>query len=250
MHFAVDNSEIAQDQSVRTGKLCSELRTTQMANEVYYSKIFSNFSVYAKVHTGLDHKEFSEQLKNNPTAIDKLVESSKRHYRGQKLSQDDLPQTFFGDRGEWKIDKLPGAFFANGYIVVQQKCFDVFSKFDLGGTEMVPAKIYQVDRKTEVEGPFYVFNFGCVKDTFLLDKSTNMNGPLKSPFIPKPIWTDPLIPKDNQIAVSLLALDGPDLWFEKELSRIIFMSGRLRDALKAEKLHVPFKFYKCRVVGE
>jgi hypothetical protein len=89
-----------------------------------------------------------------------------------------------------------------------------------------------------------------VKDTFLLDKSTNMNGPLKSQFIPKPIWTDPVIPKDNQIAVSPLALDGPDLWFEKELSRIIFMSGRLQDALKAEKLHVPFKFYKCRVVGE
>lgn len=38
--------------------------------------------------------------------------------------------------------------------------------------------------------------------------------------------------------------------FEKGLPRLIFMSGGLRDALKAEKLHVPFKFSKCRVVGE
>jgi hypothetical protein len=231
--LTVDNSEITEDQAPRTGKLSSELGTTQMANEVYYSKIFSNFSVYAKVNTGLDHKEYYELAAKDPPVADRIVELSKRYYRGQKLSEDDLPQTFFGDRGEWKIDKLPEAFFANGYIVVQQRCFDVFSKFDLGATELVPAKIYQVDRKTEVPGPFYVFNFGCVKETF-----------------PKPIWLEPVIPKDNQIAVSPLALEGPDLWFEKELSRLIFMSGRLRDALKAEKLHGPFKFYKCRVVGE
>lgn len=245
-HLRMVDKLLAEDQISNSGKLNSEYRTAQMADEVYYSRIHSNYSVFAKVHTGLDDREYEEQFKIDRAVTNIIVERSKLHARGQKLGLDELPQKFFGRILEGKIGTMPEAFYANGYIVVQQKCFDVFSRFDLGPTDLVPAKVYQKDRETEVKGPFYVFNFGCIKESFVPEKSEDMTSSIFEPSGPKKYM--PVVEKDNQIALSSEALSGPDLWHEKGLPRMIFMSGRLRDALKAEKLHVAFKFIKCRVV--
>jgi hypothetical protein len=246
-HIGIVDKSLAEDQISNSGKLNSDYGTAQMADDVYYSRIHSNYSVFAKVHTGLDDMEYSEQFKRDRSVTNIIVERSERHARGQKLGLDELPQSFFGDTLESKINSLPEAFYANGYIVVQQKCFEVFSRFDLGSTDLVPAKVYQKDRKTEVKGPFYVFNFGCVKESFVPGKSLGMRQPFQTP--EGLVWSGPPFPpEDNQLAVSPDALSGPELWIEKGLPRVIFMSGRLRDALKAEKLHVPFKFIKCRIV--
>jgi hypothetical protein len=218
-----------------------------MNNDVYYSGIHSNYSVFAKLHTGLDDGEYEEQFKKDRTVTNIIVERSQRHARGQKLGLDELPQKFYGRIFEDKIRTLPEAFYANGYIVVQQKCFDVFSHFDLGSTDLVPAQIFQKNRTTEIEGPFYVFNFGYIKESFIPEKSTGLRPAIQT--AEGPVWTEPMMPEDDQISLSSMALNGPDLWFERGLPNLIFMSGRLRDALKAEKLHVPFKFFKCRVVG-
>jgi hypothetical protein len=246
-HMGIVDKLLAEDQISNSEKLNSEYRTAQMADEVYYSRIFSNYSGFAKVHTGLDDREYEEQFKIDRAVTNIIVERSERHARGQKLGLDELPQKFYARILEDKIRTLPEAFYANGYIVVQQKCFNVFSRFHLGSTDLVPAKIYQKDRKTEIEGPYYVFNFGCIKESFVPEKSSGMRQPFQTS--EGLVWSGPPItPEDNQLAVSSNALSGPDLWFEKGLPNLIFISGRLRDALKAEKLHVPFKFFKCRVV--
>jgi hypothetical protein len=245
-HLRIVDKFFVEDQISNSENLNSKYRNAPMADEVYYSRIHSNYSVFAKVHTGLDDREYEEQFKIDRAVTNIIVERSKLHARGQKLGLDELPQKFFGRILEGKIGTLPEAFYANGYIVVQQKCFDVFSRFDLGQTDLVPAKIYQKDRKTEIEGPFYVFNFGCIKESFVPEKSTGLLPPIQT--AQGPVWTEPMTPENNQISVSSGAFNGPDLWFEEGLPRMIFMSGRLRDALRAEKLHVPFKFIKCRVV--
>jgi hypothetical protein len=242
-----DTSQLMVDNLIDAPTHISGQEKALMNNDVYYSGIHSNYSVFAKVHTGLDDGEYEEQFKKDRTVTNIIVERSQCHARGQKLGLDELPQKFYARILEDKIKTLPEAFYANGYIVVQQKCFDVFSQFDLGQTDLVPAKIYQKDRTTEIEGQFYVFNFGCIKESFIPEKSLGMRKPFQTP--DGLVWSGPPVPpEDNQLAVSPDALSGPDLWFEKGLPRLIFMTGRLRDALKAEKLHVPFKFFKCHVV--
>jgi hypothetical protein len=247
-HLRIVDKFFVEDQISNSGKLNSEYRTAEMADDVYYSNIYGNFAVFAKVNTGVDEQDYSEISKNNRPVIDRLLENDRKNSTGQKLTLEELTQQFFGDRDARKIEKLPEAFFANGYITVQQKCADVFARFDLGATDLVPAKFYQKDRKTEIHGSFYVFNFGCTKQSLLPEQSTGVKVLVQTE--DGPIWRLPLREEDGQVALSSLALTGPDLWFENRMPQVIFMSGRLRDALKAEKLDGPFKFFKCRVVEE
>jgi hypothetical protein len=225
-----------------------ESQENPQMTDVYYSSIYSNFSVYAKVHTSFNPDITKGEYDSNRLQLASEAEIYKRNKTGQKLSLAELPQQFYGNRDKKKIEKLPEAFFANGYIVVQQKCADVFVRFDLGATDLVPAKVFQKDRKTEVLGSFYVFNFGCTKQSFLPEQSTGIKEAIQTK--DGPLWLEPLTKEDGQLALSPLALAGPDLWFEKGMPSVPFVSGRLREALQSEKLDGPFKFFRCRVVGE
>lgn len=217
-----------------------------MSKEVYYSDIWSNFSIFAKVNTGVDPLEATEFYKKNPSLDDIQVDRYRRYEKAKKLSLDELPIKFFVDR--WAVIKhLPQAVYANGYIVVQQKCADVFSQFELGQTDLVSCKILQADRKTELEGTYYVVNFGTQKSAFLPEKSQDLKPPYEFPHGTS--WILPYDQKNDQIAVSAAALEGPHMWYDPKLLRTTFMSGALHDALKIAKLDKLFNFYSCRVVG-
>jgi hypothetical protein len=217
-----------------------------MSKQVYYSDIWSNFNVFAMVNTGVDPYESMEVFKNNRALSDQILDRANRYEKANKLSLDELPLQFFVDRGK-SVKELPQAIFANGYIVVQQKCADVFSQFDLGQTDLVPCKILQADRKTELDGTYYVVNFGTQKNVLLPEKSLGLRPPYEHPDEARRVLPDGR--GNDQIAVSAAALEGPDMWYDPKMLRTTFMSGALHDALKDAKLDKLFKFYSCRVIG-
>jgi hypothetical protein len=54
--------------------------------------------------------------------------------------------------------------------------------------------------------------------------------------------------QDGNVAVSPVALEGPDLWVSPPLIRIFFLSDRLTQALRAAKMSRVFGFRACRIV--
>jgi hypothetical protein len=57
----------------------------------------------------------------------------------------------------------------------------------------------------------------------------------------------PTIKKDDQLAVSPAAFDGPDVWVDPLLFKSVFLSGALGDALDAAGLRRAFDLFRCRV---
>ncbi|WP_217488183.1 hypothetical protein, partial [Onishia taeanensis] len=55
---------------------------------------------------------------------------------------------------------------------------------------------------------------------------------------------------DNGLALSNRALQGVDLWMEKKMRKVFFMSDHLVQALKSEKLSQTLKPYRCRVIEQ
>jgi hypothetical protein len=213
---------------------------------IYYSKIHSNFPVYAKVYAWLSVKEFEVAHGEKSPEVARIVDIAKRYTLGDKLQDSEMPPAFCAQPHK-RIAKLPEAFYANGYIVVQEKCAEVFRQFDLGENSLVPKKIYQNDRTTPVEGQFYILNFGTVKDTLIPEKSTSLTGPINH--ASGTMWRFPLKTADDQVVLSSKALEGPDMWHEKSMFEAIFFSERLWRALEKAKLTKPFMGFRCQIAG-
>jgi hypothetical protein len=186
---------------------------------------------------------------------DHLVAIQQAIQAGQPLSVSEFPQAIWarsaqdgreidlgGLGGNGPIKHLPHLFFGYGFWVVSQAAADVLRQCDLGGGGLYPVKIFQKDRKTQVEGAFFCLNFGNVKHAFLPGHSTNiMDWPVDR-------WRLGFVPKDYDAEVSNLALVGPDIWIDPSLAHSFFISDRLRSTLKKAKLDGAFRLFKCRVV--
>ena len=217
-----------------------------MSNDVYYSTILTNSLVNSLLRAFFTYPESMRARENNDPLYMHKLKSFEKASMGVKLTKSELPPNLFYEPGD-EVKPLPEVFYANGYIVLRQKAFDVFSRFDLGDTELEPIEIFESDRETKIPGSYYLVNFGCVKETFLPDQSTGLRPPSKAWY--GTVWWPPLGAKDGLMAVSQFASEGSHLWHEKSVSHCIFMSGLLRDALAAEKLDKPFQFFKCSVMG-
>jgi hypothetical protein len=128
----------------------------------------------------------------------------------------------------------------------------VLSKFDFGaGGGLVPQPIYEADETTPLPGPFYIVNFGSMKDCFLPDASTNIGKPSVNHQTGKTRWSLDYL-KDGDVAVSTGALAGADLWMCPGVEGRIFMSNRVVEALRAalsDADFAEFRLHRCRVVG-
>lgn len=119
------------------------------------------------------------------------------------------------------------------------------STSEKGGLSKI--ELYQGNRTELVPGDWYFLNLGCQKQAFRPDHST---GGYNHPEMwPKDKWMV-THPKDNEIAVSALALGGCDLWTDATLDGALFLSGRLEAALKAAKLTRNVRRAKCTIVDE
>lgn len=232
-----------------------------MSEQVYFSDIRRNYSVYAKLNAWINMDELGVAVKARDPIVEKIVSAGKMYIRGEKLNDCQIPPYFFADRHK-SIKKLPAAFYANGFIVLQENCADIFRQFDLGETTFVETKILQNDKKTPVAGKYFVINFGSHKDTLLKDQSIgfrsvakpstevgfkNMDWLLDSKFPNENRYQPPAKRIDDGLKLDRSSLQGVDLWHEARLVDLIFFSSRLHDALKAAKMSAPFQFFHCSI---
>jgi hypothetical protein len=182
-----------------------------------------------------------ERFENGP---DRVVTKIKEGY---PLSVEDLASEIFGTvSAEEKDYRLPDLFHAYGYWVVSSTAADVLRSFDLGGGGLYPVKVMKQDRATPVRGDWFCINFGNRKSAIVPGASPKMrhryirNG--------EKGWFPPFVTKDGDVAVSLAALSGPDIWIDPDVGDAFFVSNALAKALKKAKADKGFFLSKCRVI--
>ncbi len=162
---------------------------------------------------------------------------------------DVLPKAFTGSKLDTRVNKISDFFVGAGFVVVSQRCADVFLTFDLGYGGFAPVEIYQGNRKSLVAGgPFYILYFGCQKQAFVPEASN-----------PAVFWNKitvrggyeryfPTDIADDDYALTPEALEGPDLWVDLTVDSSFFMSNRLVEALNSAKLTKNMFLTKCRLI--
>ena len=136
---------------------------------------------------------------------------------------------------------------AGGFYAVRGKLAEVLKQFDLGEGGLIEFPIYQADKVTPLPGPFYLLNFGCIKDSVVIEQCQQLRHVFKKEIVGYDKWGASNL-EDGDIAATAAALEGPDLWFESKLDKKIFMSGRLHDAILAAKIKVNFQFARARIL--
>ncbi|MDQ7735334.1 hypothetical protein QT231_21755 [Halomonas sp. SpR1] len=177
---------------------------------------------------------------------ERAIDTMERALRGEALPTDSYPKEAYVKSEYHHYKKLPDIFSAGGLWVVSGRFAEVLRRFELGQTGLYPVKLFHHDRKTPFEGEYFTLAFGETKDTFVPEESPKVR---KIPFTKKDLWG--LKHSDNEYGLAFegRVMQGADLWMEKKLRHVFFLSDRLVEALKAEKLTKPLKPYRCRVVS-
>ena len=225
-----------------------------MNDKVWISEVMSNGALGDKL--GLRQKWFNEPWESPylnhrvPTKSKRVFEAISNHSDGRTVLAEELPEaSAVYSASDFK--RVKDVFFIGAFLAVKGRVADVLAKFDFGaGGGLVPHTIYEADEKTPLKGPFYIVNFGPMKDCFLPDQSTALIQSVANTSSGNVRWFVDST-KDGDVAVSTAALGGSDLWMCPGVGGRIFMSDRLVEALRStldRKLFGEFRLYRCRVV--
>lgn len=222
-----------------------------MSGAAWISSMFSNYALGDK--PGVRAKLYGEDweaatFEQGRSSADQMAAINK-YVRGFKLERNELPET----AAVWHQQSFArmGELFATaGFYVVRKKLHDVLSRFDLGEGELVPFTIYEADLETPLDEEFWLLNFGAIKETFLPEQSENVKKGVVRKATGQQLWKINGWAENDDVALSREALSGPDLWFEEVVSRKIFLSDALVQALTEAKLADAWQLTQCRVIGE
>ena len=167
--------------------------------------------------------------------------------RFDPVSRDQAPDFIF-----FKLRNISSAYKANspdlmtitdGLLIVSQKFRDLLLRFDLGATQLFEVPLYEYDQKTRRPGTWYILHIAVKKHTVIPEKSENVREkPVKG------FW-GPTGYAEDVLAVHASSAVGEDLWADPHFSGRLFLSDRLKTAIKSEGLrfiHVPMR--PCIVV--
>ncbi|MDK1386891.1 hypothetical protein QN224_15890 [Sinorhizobium sp. 8-89] len=222
-----------------------------MADTVWVSSVMSDYSIGNR--QGIREKFYGEdwapptfQLGVEPNHV---VQAHRRHSAGEALERTDFPEAMYVfAENNWK--RVGDLFCAGPFYAVKGRLADVLKEFDLGKGGLLEFPIYEADKKTRLPGPFYLLNFGAVKDSFVPSETRSKLFPRRT--VERDgyeLWATYDL-EGGDIALTAAAFEGADLWHERKLQRLLFMSGRLHEAILAAKVKVKFRFARVRIVGE
>lgn len=219
-----------------------------MTSSVWVSSVMTDSSIgdsqgIREKHFGLDWAPPTFNLGLSPEHI---YEAHLRHRKGEKLERTDFPEAMYVfAEGNWK--RCGDLFTAGTFYAVKGKLAEVLKKIDLGEGGLIEFPIYAADKTTQLPGPFYLLNFGAIKDSFVPSESKKLRVRRTIENDGYERWGTYRL-EDGDIAVTREALEGADLWFERKLEKRIFMSGRLYDAILEAKVETKFQFAKARMI--
>ncbi|MBE9591111.1 hypothetical protein IM753_09015 [Moraxella sp. K127] len=118
----------------------------------------------------------------------------------------------------------------NGYLIINEKLYDVISQFNLGKTHFSQVHIYNIETKEQLSDvPYYFINIAEKRDYLDVDNSKGLGVSMYNPQ-----WKQRFIgiSEDDDIKLSHACLaDDIDLWHEPILLKSLFFSDRLANAL-------------------
>ena len=142
--------------------------------------------------------------------------------------------------------RVPDVFLGCGFRVISGRVADILQRFDLGKGAVLPISdgLYLSDESTRIPGSYYSWHVGTKKAAYDSENSVNV----RKEKIPG-LWDMmPYFPADGDVAVSGVALEGPDVWLDDGLFKSLFLSGPLGGALEAAGLKESLFLYEARVV--
>ena len=221
-----------------------------MAGEVYISGIFQNYELGDKpgVRTKFLGEEWEPAQFEIPPTPKHAQAAYQAHAKGQKIEHAQFPEGM-AVWNEKAFAKMKDFLWAGPFLTVKQKVADVLSRFDLGGGELVPVPLLKADLVTSWPEPYYYINYGGPKDTLVPEASRDVRVLATDPGSGEKHYKVPSGFKDGDIALSMEARLGADIWVEKYIYSKLFLSGALVDALLAAKIDVDLRLAKCRIVG-
>ena len=203
-----------------------------MANVVWVSR--------ATVHPTNQRPITSEIGQND---IHRGIETSRLNQLGVPLDASHFPPEVFGaPHSRESHYQLPDLFRAGSFWVVSKAAADVLLQFDLGAGSLYPVRVFKKDRETPIGEGWFCMNFGNARTLVVPEQSGSIR------LGPQGRYNLPVTTKDDEIAVSVEALEPPDIWVDPQLWDNFFVSDGLREALRKAKVSPRFYLTRCRVV--
>lgn len=184
----------------------------------------------------------SELMEKDLQCAGELIE---RVARGKTLPSDKFPRKFFHNYKDYYPKSLPDFMQAGGQYLVSDRLRAVLETANLGATSFHSVELFRYHRATRIDLPYSIIAFGETKNTVALEQSLYRKGPSDGN-LPELNFA----PKDNDLTLSNQALLGPDLSIEENFDSAFFLSDRLVQALKAEKLTRRLGLRRCRISTE
>jgi hypothetical protein len=161
---------------------------------------------------------------------------------------EDLPMKAWADSSLETFKDLPHFFMGGGGASFTREIAAPLLRFDLGRTFVLPMRVYLADRTTEVHADrgyhtmprFEVFKALAPEESPALRPGSTRTPPSH--------WGLPWTPKDGDVAVHALALDGPAIWHDPQLFNGVFFRGDVVAAMKEAGVAKPWRLIRCRVV--
>ena len=176
-----------------------------------------------------------------------VIPLDKKNAAGEPMAAEEFPKEAWvssdGEERGYNIKDMPNLFYGGGFWFVSAKAAAVLQAHDLGAGALYPVNVYGKDRQTPLGDGWFCINFGNRKSAFLAEESSRTRPSAGGG------WTTFATIKDDEVAASSAALDGPDIWVDPDLRRSIFLSERLGKALKKAKAAHGFYLHSCRVIG-
>jgi uncharacterized protein DUF1629 len=227
----------------------AQLQEKRLSDETWVSSVGSNSMLFDK--PGIREKHYGQDWAPPKfefgVRTEVQVKNVNRHVRGEKLQREEFVEAaYVFDPKRWS--RVKDLFALEGFFAVKGRLAELLATFDLGDGELVEFPIYEADKITRLPGPYYFLNFGSQKDCFLSKDSIGARLLGKNKITGQELWAGPIEPEDGDIAVSVEARDGADLWIDPKLKGKIFMSGRLHDAIEVANLRIDFCFARTRIL--
>jgi hypothetical protein len=121
-----------------------------------------------------------------------------------------------------------------GVFVISEKFRDFLVGFELGATQIFEVPLYEYDQKTQRPGRWFILNICATKDTLLAEQSQGLESRGK-----EGNWRS-RIAQEDVLAVRASSAEGADIWIDPHIFRRIFLSDRLKSAIKPAGIRVRF----------
>ena len=221
-----------------------------MSGKVWISSVLSNYDIGMKQgsRTKFYGHEWNPASLQIPLSPDEVHEASRRHRQGFVISRAEFAEA----EAVWdekRFKKIKDIFAVAGpFYAVRGKLAEILSRSDLGDGGLLPFTIYQADLVTPYPGEFFLLNFGARKNSILPERSENVVKFAVDHKTGLQYWKVNSWHEDAEVALSPVALEGPDLWFEEFVDNKIFMSDCLAQALIDIGMKDIFELKECRIV--